>query len=262
MQLRILLATAAILLTMSVPLSGAITADDLTYQWAPDLRCEHYSAAEIAAHNGVIDERFPVGPDMYVAVHMLCLTEIVDEVSPLTDCVSKAYSLTGWRWTTPYNAQWDLANPEGLSGSTILSTINAASNTWDNAVAADIFGNQVQGGSAANIRRQDFVNQQGFKNLGGGGTIAVTYTWAYNDGRAAESDAAYNTYFNWATSGASNAMDFQSIGTHEMGHTFGMGHSSTASANSCLTMYPYGANGQTYQRTLGDGDLLGIDAIY
>ena len=261
MKLKLILGTFAALFAMAIPV-GAVEIEDLTYTWAPDLRCEMYSAHEIAENNGVIVERFPAGPDMYVEVHMLCLTDVVKDVLPATDCTATAYSLTGWRWTTPYNAQWDVANPYGFSASTILGTMNTAANTWDNTVAADIFGSMSQGGSASNIRRQDFVNQQGFKGLGGGGTIAVTYTWAYADGRAAESDAAYNTFYLWSTSGASNAMDLQGIGTHEMGHTFGLGHSSTASVNTCLTMYPYGNYGQTYQRTLGDGDILGIDAIY
>lgn len=41
-----------------------------------------------------------------------------------------------------------------------------------------------------------------------------------------------------------------------------MGHTPTASQHACLTMYPYVNYGQTDLRTLGDGDILGIDAIY
>lgn len=251
------------LLTLAIP-AGALDSLTSEHSWAPDVRCESHSAEEIAEANGLIVDTFPTGnPEIpTVTIHMLCEVALADEVMPSTDCTATAYSLTGWRWATPYNAQWDVANPYGFSASTILNTMNAASNTWDQAVGADIFGSMTQGGSSSNIRRQDFVNQQGFKGLGGGGTIAVTYTWKYTDGRAAESDAAYNTFYNWATDGRSNAMDLQGIGTHEMGHTFGLGHSSTASVNTCLTMYPYGDYGQTYQRTLGDGDLLGIDAIY
>jgi hypothetical protein len=261
MKLKVVLGTLVALFAVSVP-AGAADVADLTYSWAPDLRCEDYSLAEQVAAHGVLTERFPTtNPDMYVEIHLYCAT-IFDEVLPSTDCTSTAYSLTGWRWTSAYSAKWDTTNPFGLSSSAVLSAMNSAGNTWDNSVGADIFGSMSSGGSSQNIRRQDFVNQQGFKGLGGGGTIAVTYTWAYNDGRAAESDAAYNTFYAWGTSGASNVMDLQAIGTHEMGHTFGMGHTSTASQNTCLTMYPYGNYGQTYQRTLGDGDIRGIDAIY
>lgn len=261
MKMRLLLIALASL-TFAVPVD-AIDVPETPLTWAPDVRCEDYSAVEIAAGHGVLTERFPTSdPAMYVEVHLFCLTEELPDVGVATDCTSNAYSLTGWHWTTPYNAQFDTTNSYGFSSSGITSTMNAAGNTWDGSVAADIFGSISAGGSSGNIRRQDFVNQQGFKNLGGGGTIAVTYTWAYNTGVAAESDAAYNTFFAWSLSGQANKMDLQNIGTHEMGHTFGMGHTSTASANSCLTMYPYGAYGETLRRTLGDGDLLGIDAIY
>lgn len=261
MKTRISLVALAFV-ALAMPVGALQTYVDTPANWAPDVTCESFTAEQIAESNGVMTETFPTAnPDMTVTVHAFCLAGS-DDVAASTDCVSKAYSLTGWHWNTPYNAQFDTANPFGLGSSGIISTMNAAGNTWDQAVAADIFGSISAGGSSGNIRRQDFVNQQGFKNLGGGGTIAVTYTWSYSDGRAAESDAAYNTYFVWSLSGEANKMDLQNIATHEMGHTFGMGHTSTASANSCVTMYPYGAYGETLRRTLADGDLLGIDAIY
>lgn len=261
MKLKIVLSTLVALFAMAVPVSAL---DNLGESWAPDVRCENFSATEILESHGAPTLTLPTGnPEVpFVTVDLLCWTGIVDDVLPSTDCTATAYSLTGWHWATPYNNQWDTTNSFGISSSTVLSTSTASGNTWDTSVAADIYGSAVQGGSASNIRRQDFVNQMGFKNLGGGGTIAVTYTWQYADHRAAESDAAFNTFFAWGTNGEANKMDLLGIATHEIGHTFGMGHSSTASQNSCLTMYPYGNYGQTYQRTLGDGDLLGIDAIY
>ena len=250
------------LVTLAVP-AGAL--DSLTgYSWAPDVRCENYTHAEIAENNGLMTDTFPTGnPEVpFVTIHLLCAIEVADQVLPATDCTSNAYSLTGWYWTSAYSGQVDTRNTYGISSSQVLNAFNAAGNEWDNSVGADIFGSIVSGGDSKNIRRQDFVNQHGFKGLGGGGTIAVTYTWSYSDGRAAESDAAYNTFYNWAVDGRSNAMDLQGIATHELGHTFGMGHTSTASVNQCLTMYPYGDYGQTYQRTLGDGDITGINALY
>jgi len=261
MKLKLVLGTLAALFAMAIP-AGAVDVEDLTYSWAPDLRCEMYAPHEIEESGGVIIERFPAGPDMYVEIHLFCLTDALGEVLPSTDCTANAYSLTGWHWQSAFSAQMDTTNTFGLSSATVLNAMNAAGNEWDNAVAADIFGSITSGGLAKNIRRQDFVNQFGFKGLGGGGTIAVTYTWAYQNGNAAESDAAYNTFFAWGVGGESNKMDLQGIATHEMGHTFGMGHTSTASANQCLTMYPYGNYGQTYQRTLGDGDITGINALY
>ena len=158
-----------------------------------------------------------------------------------------------------YSGKLDTTNPYGLSASGLVSAFNAGSNEWDNAVAADIFGSIVAGGSASKIRKFDGVNQHGFKQ--GGNFVAVTYTWS-SGGNAVESDAAYNTFYPWSLSGAANAMDVLNVQTHEIGHTFGMGHTTTAAANSCQTMYPYVDYGETQKRTLADGDLLGIEAIY
>lgn len=68
--------------------------------------------------------------------------------------------------------------------------------------------------------------------------------------------------FAWSLSGEANKMDVHNIAAHESGHTFGMGHASTASANACLTMYPYADHGQTQKRALGTGDSDGVKAKY
>lgn len=204
----------------------------------------------------------PDDPQATLTMHAVCAVEV--EVQLDTDCTARSYSRTGWRWTLPYRAQVDPRNSYGIASTTVVSKFSTSANTWDNAVAADIFTSFVAGGSAANIRRQDFINQHGWKYVASSSTIAVTYTWSYSDGRAAESDAAYNTLFQWsaATGGVTGKMDLQNIATHELGHTFGLGHSSTTSTNSCLTMYPSGSTAETRKRSLGDGDILGIDAIY
>lgn len=195
-------------------------------------------------------------PDMTLTTHAVCFADLM----PLdTDCTATNYSLTGWKWNSAYSGRVDTTNPNGMSASGILSAFNAGGNEWDNTVAADIFGSFVQGGSASKVRTYDGFNQHGFKK--GGSYVAVTYTWS-SGGNAVESDAAYNTMYGWSLTGAAGKMDVQNVQTHEVGHTFGMGHSTTAAANACLTMYPYVDYGQTNLRTLGDGDILGIDARY
>lgn len=261
MQPKFLLAAFAAFTMLTLP-AGAADLGLPSGNDAPDVDfCAIHDAQEIAEANGVFTETFPTAtPGLTVTVHMLCpMTEAVEDVLPATDCTATAYSLTGWKWNTAYSGRLDTTNPYGLSSSGLLSAFNAGGNEWDNSVAAEIFGSITSGGSAGSIRKFDGFNQHGFK--AGGNYVAVTYTWA-SGGVAVESDAAYNTNYPWSLSGASNAMDVQNVATHELGHTFGMGHTSTASANSCLTMYPYVNYGQTNQRTLGDGDLRGIDALY
>jgi hypothetical protein len=172
-------------------------------------------------------------------------------VDAATDCASPKYAAAGWRWTAPYSAFADQH----------ASIFNAAGNTWDVQTGADIFGSISAGSGPAGVL--DNRNQLSFVNLGAGSTIAVTTTWYYRStGQAVESDGQYNTAYAWSTSGAAGAMDVENIAAHEIGHTFGLNHPKGSGGISCLTMYAYANYGETQKRTLGDGDILGIKAIY
>lgn len=167
-----------------------------------------------------------------------------------TDCASTRYVLAGWKWAQPYSAR---------AGS-FASQFNAAGSTWDAATGGSIFGGITSGSGPAGVL--DGVNQITFQSLGATSTIAVTTTWYYRgSGEAVESDGQYNTFYSWSTSGAAGAMDVQNIATHELGHTFGLNHPK-GPGSGCLTMYAYSNTGETAKSTLGDGDILGIRALY
>jgi hypothetical protein len=55
-----------------------------------------------------------------------------------------------------------------------------------------------------------------------------------------------------------NAIDFQSVATHEAGHFFGLDHASDVSS----TMFWAQAQGYSYQRNLTTDDIAGISTIY
>ncbi len=172
-------------------------------------------------------------------------------VDPGTDCEPDAYRKAAWKWAAPYAA----------TASAHANLFDAAGRTWDDATGAAILAG-VTAGSAATAGTMDGVNQIDFVSLGASSTIAVTTTW-YNrfTGQAVESDGQYNTYYAWATDGSAGAMDVLNIATHEVGHTFGLDHPKGGGI-SCLTMYAYANQGETQKRTLGDGDVLGIRALY
>jgi hypothetical protein len=100
------------------------------------------------------------------------------------------------------------------------------------------------------------------------GTVAQTCWWSVpspgikND--LIEADVRYNThdynFTNSPTSSCSNLYDIRSVGTHEAGHVFGMGH--VGSGHSELTMYTNSFTCTTKARTLGKGDVEGLRSIY
>lgn len=171
--------------------------------------------------------------------------------SALTDCTSTKYRTSGYRWSGPIS----------FTTTAYASQLSTALATWDAATGATISGG-VTSGRAGTAGVYDGVNQVDWVALGTGGTIAVTTTWYYrSSGVAVESDAQYNTYYSWSTSGEAGKMDVENIAAHEFGHSFGLSHP-RGGGISCLTMYAYGSPGETSKRTLGDGDILGIRALY
>lgn len=93
-----------------------------------------------------------------------------------------------------------------------------------------------------------------------------SYTWSMpgvkNDLR--EADVRFNTYdsdfTNRPTSSCHNKYDLRSIGTHEAGHIFGLGH--VGSGHNNLTMYTNSEPCNKKGRTLGKGDILALRSIY
>ncbi|MHC1719812.1 MAG: matrixin family metalloprotease [Clostridiaceae bacterium] len=140
-----------------------------------------------------------------------------------------------------------------------------AGETWDTAVAQDIFGtvipvdNVVAGDVRDNRNEIEFTLYPGDSNV-----IAVTYMWIDKRTKTiAEFDMIFNTYYEWgnaATSGNS-VMDIQNIATHELGHAFGLGDIYSL-AYSNVTMYGYSDYGDVEKRSLTISDITGIQKIY
>lgn len=103
----------------------------------------------------------------------------------------------------------------------------------------------------------------------GKGIIAQTTVW-YNTQtkEIVEFGMVFSTAYKWgidpdgeAGVTLTKAFDVQDIATHEAGHTLMLDDLYMPEANK-LTMYGYGSYGDTFARSLGVGDKMGISYIY
>jgi hypothetical protein len=91
------------------------------------------------------------------------------------------------------------------------------------------------------------------------GALACTWLFAGADGRTTETDQRFNEDITFSNVGAAGAYDYESIATHETGHSIGLDH---ANSSNALTMYFQITSGTTYVRSLAKGDVLGLRARY
>jgi hypothetical protein len=90
---------------------------------------------------------------------------------------------------------------------------------------------------------------------------AMAITWTLYDpqsGDIGDADTHYNPNDTWSSTGDPNAIDAQSVATHEIGHQFGLDHSPVLDA----TMYYGSGPGDTSMRSLSADDIAGICHIY
>ena len=105
--------------------------------------------------------------------------------------------------------------------------------------------------------------------------LAYTYTFFFSQtgidqlgrtisfpGQIVEADMEFTNQsgiaFSLSPTTPPNAIDFQSVATHEAGHFFGMDHAS----NSSSTMFWATGPGYSYQRNLSTDDIAGISTLY
>jgi Matrixin len=102
----------------------------------------------------------------------------------------------------------------------------------------------------------------------GTGTLACTETWFF-PGEIRESDTRFDSNFSWysGTGGVVactlaagvSGYDVWSVATHETGHSLGLDH---VPNSPDLTMYPFSNNCDSGPRTLGLGDVRGLNTLY
>ncbi len=202
-----------------------------------------------------------------------------------------SYKLTGYRWNgLDPKIQLYLnptGTPAGLTSTSSKNAISAAANTWDDAVAGNIFAdkntvivdkNKVVDAPFTNKPKRDGYNVHGWKKFGNS-FIALNRWWTNGvkvDGyySITESDTWYNLDYKWTTSlttaDKTGKLDLQSVALHELGHCIGMGDIYSTTYGGSLppddertkdfeqTMNLY--NGP--QRKLGSGDIKGAQILY
>ena len=172
------------------------------------------------------------------------------------------YALTGWRVAGDTTSHLNLSTVPSYLGD-VTASIQSAYDAWHSGAAPRI---TVATDGTTTKETADHAYEVLFGRKGGS-TLAVTYTWRWNSGEI-ESDTVFNTSFSWFQAAgdgdgcyedAGNKYDVQNIGTHEFGHTYGLGH---PAGDRFETMYAYGYSGETAKRTPENGDLAGMAQLY
>lgn len=186
---------------------------------------------------------------------------------------SSCYSYTFGKplqWTAQESWVVNPDNNDGLSDNEVLTTLETGFSAWDTAAETTILGS---GSITDDILEADTTSTDGkneiyFADISEPGVIGVTITWAVVNGPPfakglVEMDQVYDDVsFDFAIDGDPSKMDLVSVGTHEIGHGIGMGHTSLDDLCKEQTMYPYTSYGSTNERTLEDGDIAGIQNLY
>ena len=165
------------------------------------------------------------------------------------------YKLLPFHWDTTAKYWINPSNKYGLSVSAVVTTITTSAETWDKETSATVFS--YQGTTSKQAGKYDGTNVVAWGAYRAG-VIAVTYIW-YSGSQILETDTRLNTFYKWSLSGESGKMDVQNIVTHEFGHWAGLADLYDGE-DYWLTMYGYSDYGETYKRTLGLGDIYGLEA--
>ncbi|MHC4060624.1 MAG: matrixin family metalloprotease [Planctomycetota bacterium] len=183
----------------------------------------------------------------------------VQQAPPAWDDTQDDFRLiaNGVKWADTISYE---VNPEGsgLSEAVVLGALEAGSEAWDDESSFDLFASPVP--TDSNSIGRDETNRVVWNALNPG-VIAVTHLWySPRTKEMVEFDMEFNTYYQWSTDGDSNSMDLQNIATHELGHN-GLSDLRPPKDQE-LTMYAYSGLGETKKRSLGTGDILGIQKLY
>jgi hypothetical protein len=173
--------------------------------------------------------------------------------APVTSCVPPLAE--GAIWKTPQQIVLDPFNPSGIPTADFVDAMHHAFSEWESKLTkiAVVSGDDPSiCADGVDVDAPDGVNEAMFGFIEEPGVLAVTVVWGIFDGPVAdrkivEADIMFNLHFDWgnATSDV-GVFDLWGVGTHEVGHFYGKGHTNTAGA----TMFPSASPGDTHQRSV------------
>lgn len=169
------------------------------------------------------------------------------------------------RSNVPYQFNTKGANDLGTE---VFPAVDAGFQAWNAASGIDYAyagcttkgkGSVVDGGGNADADGDSIVTWVESSWPYPAATIAITWTYFFEDGEIGEADILMNGQdYTWTTASAGGDTDVQSIIAHESGHFLGLGHSDVPSA----TMFSSVEQGDTSLRSLDADDIAGAQYLY
>jgi hypothetical protein len=210
-----------------------------------------------------LDDPLPKGVGLRVFIHRPRVLK-PNHLGLCTETSSDSghFELEAWHLSGPIT--WSL-NPKTVPGNLRLDDVNRA---LVDSFAAWYSGVFTRGADTkANRAKLDKVNAILWKKLARS-TLGLTFVWySRATGELVEVDTVFNKRHPWAIFSDSaecqsspDAYDLQNIATHEFGHWIGL-DDLYDSSDKDLTMYGFGAGGETKKRTPGTGDVNGMNNL-
>jgi hypothetical protein len=242
--------------------------------WAADFRA-HRAAVQAAVATPAVAPTTPAAanpaqtPPDAPAAPAAAATAAAAAMSTAADtCTNAQYTPWTGLWTSRTYGYRVNRSRFNYNDTTVASIVKGHTN-WDttfNSCGLNDITNLTSmhlGSTASTIhtsRDGESVTDRGdMAAIGCPGALACTMNFTDATGATTESDQRFNEDITFSNVGASGAYDYQSVATHETGHTIGLGH---ANSSDELTMYYAIGAGETQARSLAKGDVMGLRARY
>ena len=172
------------------------------------------------------------------------------------------------KWATPASFY---VNP-GSGGSTIVSAIRNAANTWNAAIPGSSFRFDYRGTSTSTTfgrNNQNLISFGPASDFSEEGIIAWASAWTDASGNIIEADVEFNSQWSWTTGMASgDSMNVEAIVLHELGHwlnlcdLYGWAPGFPSDIGKVMFGYNNDQFGNKNLKTLHESDRAGIRWIY